>query len=58
MGHFQVRYASRVINYECKLFIRLATANGLKIIGGGKFGQGTIGRVAVSNTRGPATLLG
>ena len=25
MGYFQVRYDSRVINYERKLFIRLAT---------------------------------
>ena len=25
MGYFQVRYDSRVVNYECKLFIRLAT---------------------------------
>ena len=25
MGCFQVRYDSRVIIYECKLFIRLAT---------------------------------
>ena len=26
MGYFQVRYDSRVINYDHKLFIRLATA--------------------------------
>ena len=25
MGCFQVMYDSRVVNYECKLFIRLAT---------------------------------
>ena len=25
MGYFQVRYDSRVVNYEHKLFIRLAT---------------------------------
>ena len=25
MGYFQIRYDSRVINYEHKLFIRLAT---------------------------------
>ena len=25
MGYFQVRYDSRVVNYESKLFIRLAT---------------------------------
>ena len=26
MGYFQVRYDSRVVNYDSKLFIRLATA--------------------------------
>ena len=25
MGYFQVRYDSRVVKYECKMFIRLAT---------------------------------
>ena len=25
MGYFQVRYDSRVINYDCRGFIRLAT---------------------------------
>ena len=25
MGYFQVRYASRVVIYECKMFIRLAS---------------------------------
>ena len=27
MGYFQVRYDSRVINYDHKLFIRLATGH-------------------------------
>ena len=27
MGYFQVRYDSRVVNYDHKLFIRLATEN-------------------------------
>ena len=27
MGYFQVRYDSRVINYDRKLFIRLATGS-------------------------------
>ena len=27
MGYFQVRYDSRVVNYERKLFIRLATGH-------------------------------
>ena len=31
MGYFQVRYASRVVIYERKMFIRLAT--GLKVMG-------------------------
>ena len=30
MGHFQVRYDSRVVNYDCKGFIRLATDDGIK----------------------------
>ena len=30
MGYFQVRYDSRVINYERKMFIRLATGFDLK----------------------------
>ena len=25
MGYFQVRYDSRVVNYDCRGFIRLAT---------------------------------
>ena len=29
MGCFQVRYDSRVVNYERKLFIRLATGDAL-----------------------------
>ena len=33
MGYFQVRYDSRVVNYNRKLFIRLAT--GLVAMGGG-----------------------
>ena len=31
MGYFQVRYDSRVIIYDCKMFIRLAT--GLLVMG-------------------------
>ena len=30
MGYFQVRYASRVVIYEHKMFIRLATDVGIK----------------------------
>ena len=29
MGYFPVRYDSRVVIYECKMFIRLATVFGL-----------------------------
>ena len=29
MGYFQVRYDSRVVNYDCRGFIRLATGSNL-----------------------------
>ena len=38
MGYFQVRYDSRVVNYERKLFIRLAT--GLVVMGGDSCAKG------------------
>ena len=31
MGYFQVRYDSRVVIYDCRIFIRLATSFGLDL---------------------------
>ena len=33
MGYFQVRYDSRVVNYDRRGFIRLATVMNMKLIG-------------------------
>ena len=38
MGYFQVRYNSRVVIYERKMFIKLAT--GLVVMGGGSCSKG------------------
>ena len=38
MGYFQVRYNSRVIIYDCRGFIRLAT--GLVVMGGDSCSKG------------------
>ena len=32
MGYFEVRYDSRVVNYDRKLFIRLATGMSLALL--------------------------
>ena len=32
MGYFQVRYDSRVVNYDRKLFIRFATGSNTKLL--------------------------
>ena len=36
MGHFPVRYDSRVVIYEHKMFIRLATGHGIYLMPRGK----------------------
>ena len=51
MGYFQVRYDSRVVNYDCRGFIRLATGVSVLLYGKRRFVRNGVAPLSRSGRR-------